>query len=467
MKALKPPADGRRYEVMDSVVPGFGVRVSAKGKRTFILIARYPPRKHPSRREIGVYGKMTLDQARDTARNWAQLVQQGVDPNEKNEADQRKDSHRRENTFELVLEDYIEKAVEGPNKLEPKLRTAKEVKRILYSEYCNDRVVGKTTRKGLGPKPISDVSRKDIQTVIDDAIARGSAGAAHQILGMVRAMINWAIDQGKYGIESSPCDRMKPKRIIGPKLKRSRFHSDEEIKVIWEAVQLLGYPYGPLLLLLILLGRRRAEVANARWREFDLENKLWHVPGKRMKGQIPDVVPLTDTAISILQSLPRFSGENTGDFIFSTTFGKKPVNGFGKIKVRLDEIVRRMLSDTARVVGQEHTATSHAIPVARSACLSPSITEMDHFVLHDFRRTIRTHLPRLGVDRDVAELILAHKKTGIQSVYDIYEYLAEKRNALNRWDAHLRELGLSFRAGVVWTYARKPRWLKQIGSEAA
>lgn len=65
LAALKP--DGKRYDVMDTDVPGFGVRVSVTGQRTFVLIARYPGSSNPTRRALGEYPALSLEQARERA----------------------------------------------------------------------------------------------------------------------------------------------------------------------------------------------------------------------------------------------------------------------------------------------------------------------------------------------------------------------------------------------------------------
>ena len=106
--------------------------------------------------------------------------------------------------------------------------------------------------------------------------------------------------------------------------------------MIWQATQKLGYPYGPLFQLLALTGQRRSEVAEARWSECDLSGKLWTIPAERMKANAAHAVPLPRQAVEILEALPRF---HHGDYLFSTTFGVKPVNGFSKAKRRVDELV--------------------------------------------------------------------------------------------------------------------------------
>ena len=68
------------YDAWDTVVPSLGVRVSKTGRRTFVLMTRYPGDKHPARRKLGVYGELSLEQAREKARSWLELIRKGIDP---------------------------------------------------------------------------------------------------------------------------------------------------------------------------------------------------------------------------------------------------------------------------------------------------------------------------------------------------------------------------------------------------
>ena len=121
----------------------------------------------------------------------------------------------------------------------------------------------------------------------------------------------------------------------------------------------------------------------------------------------------------MLKSLPTFAGERKGDYVFSTVFGLKPVNGFSKARIRLDEEVREELAQKAAESGPE-------------GCWP---TELPKWVLHDCRRTIRTNLPRLGVPSEIAELVIGHQKKGIEAVYDMFKCLDQTRDALERWFA--------------------------------
>jgi len=77
------------------------------------------------------------------------------------------------------------------------------------------------------------------------------------------------------------------------------------------------------------------------------------------------------------------------------------------------------------------------------------LPELAHWRTHDLRRTCRTGMGMLGVQQHVAELVIGHTLPGIIAVYDRYSYLAEKRDALNRWATHvLRVVGETPAAGA-------------------
>jgi hypothetical protein len=101
--------------------------------------------------------------------------------------------------------------------------------------------------------------------------------------------------------------------------------------------------------------------------------------------------------LTLLESLPQF---NDGDFLFSTTSGKRPVSGFSKAKARLNAL---MYAD-----------------------LEPQGMPFEDFVIHDIRRTCRTRFSALPVEDIVRELLVAHARPGLRKVYDLHLYEKEK-----------------------------------------
>jgi hypothetical protein len=105
LKALPKADPGSRYDLMDTDVPGLGVRVNDKGLKTFVLLTRYPGSPNPTRRALGEYGAMSLEAARQKARHWQELIRRGVDPKDEEERVRRSENERRENSFAKVVAD--------------------------------------------------------------------------------------------------------------------------------------------------------------------------------------------------------------------------------------------------------------------------------------------------------------------------------------------------------------------------
>ena len=279
----KPAPKGTHYDVMDSVVPGLGVRVSETGRCTFVLIARFPGRTNPTRRALGECGAITLEAARAKARQWLELIGQGKDPALVEERARAAELRRQGNTFAAVAEDFIKAKLPREAK---GAEVERDIRRIFIASW--------------GHRPITDILAGEVRAIVKQVADEGKTYQAHNLLGYARRLFNWAIDQQVYGLETSPCDRLKPKSIVGERDPRTRILTDAEIRALWNATDALGYPYGPLFRLLLLTGQRKSEVGEARWSEFDLDKRLWHIPAARMKAGAAHIVPLCDGVLDVL-----------------------------------------------------------------------------------------------------------------------------------------------------------------------
>jgi integrase len=412
---LKPEA-GRHFDVMDSNLRGFGVRVSPEGSKTFMIFVRMPGHTSASRVKIDHYSPdgNSLAAAREKARGWLELIKQGKDPREVEERKLAAAQRRRANTFRSVAEDFIKERL-------PSERKGDEVARDIRNNFL----------ERWGGTPIAEITKEDVAIAIKEK--RETPAQARNLLGTAKRLFQWAVDQHAYGLEQSPAAFLKPVALIGEKISRSRSFSDDEVRAFVRAARRLQYPYGPVYELLLLTGLRLNEVADATWSEIDLGKKLWVIPAGRMKGKESraraHAVPLTDEMLAILEALPRFK---SGEHLFSTTHGRVPVWMSNKIKAKLD----------ARIV-----LTLRAI--ARTRREDPARVTLAPWVNHDLRRVVRSGLSRLRIASEVAEAVLAHVRPGIQGVYDQHEYLDEKREALELWAGRLRDIVTPPPANVV------------------
>lgn len=434
LKALKPEA--KLYDVKDAKERNLMVRVGKASKnglfrRTFVFVSRFPGAKHPTRISFGEYrtaerGDLSLEDAREKAAEWRKLIRTGVDPRVPVQAknDSLSDVSAPDPTIKNAFEIYLSRHV-------VRQRKGKDSEREIRAEIL----------PVWGDRLVADITKRDVVELIEAIADRPAPYQAHNIYGHIRTFYNWLIDRGMYDLEVSPCDRLRPSRIIGEKKPRHRVLSDNELRAFWFACDQLGYPYGPLFKLLALTGQRKNEVAHAQWSEFPIllslkenteetvnevskvGNKIWVIPAERFKSGVDHQVPLSASAIDVLANLPKFKQPKSGHYIFSTSFGEKPVNGFSKAKKRLD-----------------HYMLQHLQAATDDGAHSDVLVELKPFVIHDLRRTVRTRLSALKVSERIAEMIIGHGKKGLARIYDQHEFIDEMHDALVEWDMNLSKI---------------------------
>ena len=174
-----------------------------------------------------MYGAVSLEGARAKARNWLALIQQGTDPKVQEERQRREELRKLQTTFASVAEDFIQRHVKGQRRARD---TEREIRKELVERW--------------EARPVSDITREDVVRLVEEIADRPAPYLAHIVLGHLRSLFNWAINRGTYGLESSPCDRIKPAAIIGPKVPRQRVLEDPELASLWRASEALGYPFG-------------------------------------------------------------------------------------------------------------------------------------------------------------------------------------------------------------------------------
>jgi integrase len=395
----KAPA-GKRIEITDANHPGFVVHLNDRGKITFLAVGRFGESKHPSRRTVGIYGGntdrgariFTLADARAEAEGWRNQARAGKDPKLEIVRAKRLRQRQAASTVEKAVDEFIKVKL-------ARERKGDEVGRDIKKEFVSR----------WGSRPLCDIERADLVEAIEEVRDRGAPYQAYNLLGYARRFFDWA--SFKYDLEKTPCDRLRPKHLGLKKIPRKRILDPVELAALWEASEGLGYPYGPLFQLLAVTGQRLSDIAECSWSEIDLKKKLLTIPAARFKSDSDHVVPLSDLAMKILESLPRFK---RGDYVFSSTFGATPINGLSKPKTRLDDAMLKVLRK-----GDDKA-------------------KLEPFVIHDIRRTMRSGLSALPIENHVRELVIGHTQPGLHKVYDQHRYLDEKRHALDLWAARLQ-----------------------------
>ncbi|TXM65881.1 site-specific integrase [Methylobacterium sp. WL12] len=264
---------------------------------------------------------------------------------------------------------------------------------------------------------MSEVSRRDAIALTDALTDAGMGVGANRVFSAARALFNFALEREI--IETTPFLRLKPPLA---ETSRDRVLTDAEVRLVWLAADRIGYPFGPFVQLLLLTAQRRDEVARMTLSEIG-EGDLWLLPAPRTKNSREHLVPLSPVARSILDGLPRISGRP--GYVL-TTDGTTAASNFAKNKAKLDGAMLSIARADAAAAGRD-----------------PDGVELKPWRLHDLRRTASTGMAKGGVPIHVVEAVLNHASgtvSGVAAIYNRYQYLAEKRTALESWAGHVSAL---------------------------
>lgn len=393
-----------RAYLWDETLKGFGVMVTARGTRSYLIQYQMGGRGTPTRRfTIGRHGSpWTAERARDRAADLLEMVRKGIDPTEDERHRRTAAADGKAEAERLAFDKYVE--LFGKYYLDGnKLRSAEDIKSVF--------------RRDLTPvfksRPIGALTRNEIARRLDE-IGERSKSAALKAHKWLRKMLSWAESRGD--IAASVMNKMQPPGKDG---KRDRVLKGPELKVVWQASGELGEPFGPFVRMLILTGQRLREVAGMHWSEIDLDKAEWIIPAARSKNDRDHLCPLSAQMIAQLKA--RFPEKNDRKgFVFTTT-GRTPISGFSKAKSALDQEIAEFLANAD----------------------DPSLKTLQAWVFHDLRRSFSTGVQALGFPIEHTEACLNHvsgKRGGLAAIYQLYEYQPEKIAVFNAWGRHIDEL---------------------------
>ena len=241
IKLTKSAIDGLRTPAKDTVhwdsgCPGFGVKVTPKGRKVFIVLYRTGGGGSRLRKyTIGPYGWVTLHQARGAALKIFAARSEGRDPAaEKQQTRRRLVADRVDDLIELFIREHLSEN-----------RSAGEISRLLRREVT----------AVWGTRSIHEISKRNVIDLVMDVAARGTPSAANKLLKVVKTFFNWCI--GRAILDLSPANGLVPP---ARERARDRVLDDDELSRIIRAARQMNGSYGAIVELLALTGQRREKL---------------------------------------------------------------------------------------------------------------------------------------------------------------------------------------------------------------
>jgi integrase len=412
----KLEATASRREIADAGMPGLRLVIQPKPSSTKSWCVRYRYGGRPRKVTLGTYPLVDLMKARERAKDAIEAVERGEDPAAEKKAKkalQYLPASDRDSFGVLIREFFQTHAI-------PRTRSWQETARLLGLQVDREKSeagkppVLKDIRGRLAARwaelPVTSIRRRDIIALLDESKARGATTTANRELSALSKFFSWCCERDI--LSASPTFGV---RKPAPENSRERVLSDVELAIIWKAAVAEGHPFGDLVRLLILTAQRRVEVAGLAWPEIDLVTFTWSLPGSRTKNKRPHLVPLSEAAAELLETIPRYAA---GNFLFGLS-GRSEFSGFSHAKARLDQRI-------AKLAKKELEAK-----------------KVEPWTLHDIRRTAATRMADLGVMPHIIEAVLNHisgSKAGVAGTYNRSLYEPEKRAALELWANHVVNL---------------------------
>jgi integrase len=372
IRALK--ARRARYLVTD----GRGLCLEVLPSGRFSWLYRYRFKGRPEKMWLGRYPDLSLKMARCERDKQAALLAGGRSPSKEKRL--AKMAVTRDCTMGEFSERYYHDIVLRDRK------DPSDMRRYLDNEILPI----------LGPKPLSQVTAADVQTLVFRKRDNGKESAAAQIRNLIKRIFDYAVVCG--AAQANPAMAL-PTRFITKVRTRTRVLTPDEIRIYLHTLYRsnIRRQFKLALHLILLTLVRKAELLLAQWKDVDLEGREWKIPAENSKTEQPHTVYLSRQATELFQELKPLAGGSV--WVMPGRSGlSKPFS---------------------------HNAMNQAMG---------SITfEIPPFTIHDLRRTGSTLLHEKGFASDVIEKSLNHQIRGVRGVYNRAEYAELRRQMLQFW----------------------------------
>jgi len=278
----KAGTTGKEYELRDTIVPGFLCKITARGRKVFMLQYRtnWGERRKP---KIGEFGELTVEQARSIAQDWLACVRQGDDPSANKQAAR----------MAPTVKDLCKQFIKEYSTLRNKPSTVKT-----YQDQINLHII-----PALGTLKVPDVTRMHITALMRDMA--DIAVTANRVLACIRKMFNMAEVWGYRPDGSNPCRHVPKYKENG----KTRYITDEELSRLYAYLDYADQEWmeHPTLILAIRLqfefSARMSEIRLLEWSWIDFENRRVVWPDSKT-GSISK--PMSETVYQLLANAYRY-----------------------------------------------------------------------------------------------------------------------------------------------------------------
>lgn len=363
---------------------GLYLRVNDKGLGFWFV--RYSIFKKRREMSIGQYPQVSLADAAGNAATIKQGLKDNVDPL----AEKARLTQKKFNTVDDLAEDWLGDCTK-------RLKHPK-IPRQVYRDYISP---------SMGALPLDKVEPTDVRAVIARVAKLGRKARANDVLMYCKQLFRHGVKLN--AMSWNPASPFTIDDAGGAEESRDRALSLEELEQAFECLRNNSDQFSRenylAVALLLMLGVRKMELVSAKWSEFDSANAVWHLPKDRSKTEVAITIPLPALALKYLKEL--YIRANGSEYLF-------PNRRAHKAKQRFPH----MSPDTINTALKK-LFTQDKMPV-------------EHFTIHDLRRTCRSLLASLRVPDHVAERCMNHKLKGVIGTYNRYDYLDERREAFDQ-----------------------------------
>ena len=373
---LEPPAKGR-VDYWDKERPGFGLRLTSTGQRTWQIMYRSAGKR--KRLSLGAWPALPLKIARQAADQAFKDLAEGKDPSR-----QRTAVTGGAVTVEYLARSYLERHARRNKKSWP----------------ADEGLIRREILPQWAKRGAATIKRRDVIELVEAVAARGNPVQANRLLALVRKMFAWAT-------EVDLVDDNPGRGVSAPhrEVSRERILNDAEIARLWVVWTSQGWPFGPLFKLLLLTGQSRNDIASMRLDDIQFQSRVWSPPLSRIHGSHTHELPLSDLALEILASLPR---SKSGLVFPAGPRATTPVTGYSNAVAKsrkLAEVEGWQLRDLRRTA---------AVGMARLGAAPELLDRV------------------LNVRSGTA--------SGVRGIYQLAAEMDEKRRVLNAWAEQLRAI---------------------------